>query len=358
MTNLTKEQKDIILSFYFRCGNSAEIDRARDLIASDSRAAELYTRLEQTLTQLDAVKYEPCPDNLVDITIMRLKAAAVADYAPVAEDPLTQLSEIDMLLNKEHQKYSENSTKILKPDFSWRRIAEIGAVAAAILIAVNVMPHVFTNMRSKSLTADCAGNLMSVGRGMESYQNSNDGRMPYVTMEDDAPWWKVGDQGSKNQSNTRHYWLLVKGDYANSSDFICPGRKGSVAANVNAQDFQDFPSRNNVNYSFALTSKNRASRKGSNSISVLMADLNPVFEGISMSFDQRLFGKIALNDKMRHMTSTNHGKSGQNVLIRDGSASFNKKRFILEDDIYTLRGRDSYSGNERPSVQGDAFLVP
>ena len=79
MTNLTSTQKDIILNFYFRCGSSAEIDRARDLIAANPAAAELYARLGQTLTQLDAVKYGPCPDNLADLTIARLKAAAAVD---------------------------------------------------------------------------------------------------------------------------------------------------------------------------------------------------------------------------------------------------------------------------------------
>ena len=98
MTNLTSEQKDIILSFYFRCGTAEEIDRARDLIASDRRAADLYAELERSLGLLDSVKYEPCPDNLAEITIAKLKLAASAEKA------LTEQSEIDRLLAKERRK--------------------------------------------------------------------------------------------------------------------------------------------------------------------------------------------------------------------------------------------------------------
>ena len=361
MTNLTSEQKDVILNFYFRCGDPAEIDRARDLIASDKRAAELYSHLQQTLTQLDAVKYEPCPDNLADLTIARLKAAAAVDRIEMVEQPLKTQSEIDRLLAQERQKDAETSTKTLKPNFTLWRFAEIGAVAALLFIGINMMFPVFSNMRSKSWQAACASNLKSIAMGMSNYQQANDSFMPYVATEDDAPWWKVGDQGMQNQSNTRHYWLLVKGDYTEGSDFICPGKKGSTAANTKDQgvlDSCDFPSRKNVNYSFALVPQNASARKRADSVSVIMADLNPVFEGITTKFDQRLFGKIALNDQMRQMTSTNHGQSGQNVLIHDGSASFNERRFILNDDIYTLMGRNSYSGNERPAIKGDTFLVP
>lgn len=69
MGSLSKEDKDIILDFYFRCGDEETINRGRDLVASNPEAAILYARLEETLTQLDSIKYEPCPDNLVELTV-------------------------------------------------------------------------------------------------------------------------------------------------------------------------------------------------------------------------------------------------------------------------------------------------
>ena len=81
MPNLNKEEKEVILDFYFRCGDPERINRGRDLIASNPEAAQLYARLEDTLTQLDSVKYEPCPDNLVEITVAKLKLAASSEQA-------------------------------------------------------------------------------------------------------------------------------------------------------------------------------------------------------------------------------------------------------------------------------------
>jgi hypothetical protein len=358
MTNLTKEQKDIVLSFYFRCGTNEEIDRARDLIASDPRAAQLYAELERNLSLLDSVKYEPCPDNLAEITVAKLKLAAAA-----SEQPLTAQSDIDRLLAQERRKDPDYRATILKPRFDMWRFAELSVAAALIFVALPALFPVLSHMRNKAnKKLACSTNLASIAMGLSNYQGSNDGRMPYIMMDNDAPWWKVGDQGEKNQSNTRHFWLLVKDDYVDSDKFICPGRKGSVAADVSgvsAEKYCDFPSRENVNYSFALMSGENSTSQNSNKISVIMADLNPVFEGIlSTPFEQQLFGKIALNEQLRKMASTSHNKSGQNVLIRDGSAKFNKQRLYFNDDIYTLSGRNSYTGNERPSTISDVFLVP
>ncbi len=76
MSSLSKEQKDLILDFYFHCGEEEDINHGRDLIASDPEAARLYADLGETLTGLDSVKYEPCPDNLVELTVAQLKRAA------------------------------------------------------------------------------------------------------------------------------------------------------------------------------------------------------------------------------------------------------------------------------------------
>ena len=131
------------------------------------------------------------------------------------------------------------------------RFAEIGVAAALILFALNLMFPVFSHMRNKAYKTACSANLGNIAGGLSGYQNSNDGHMPYMAMDNDAPWWKVSDQGEKNQSNTRHFWLLVKDDYVDGSNFVCPGRKGSVATDVSgasAEKYCDFPSRKNVNY--------------------------------------------------------------------------------------------------------------
>ena len=78
MRRLTQDEQGRIMDFYFHCGRPDEINRGRDLIASNRQAARLYADLEQVLADVDPVKYGPCPDNLADLTIARLKLAAGA----------------------------------------------------------------------------------------------------------------------------------------------------------------------------------------------------------------------------------------------------------------------------------------
>ena len=357
MKNLTKEQKDLILDFYFRCGSEASIDEARDLIASDQAAAELYSKLELSLRQLDSVKYEPCPDNLAELTVARLKLAAAEKNVSAA---MVGQTDINQLLAAEHKKTVSHRPNH-KPNFSLWRFAEIGVAAAMLLIVVNAMFPIFSNMRQMQYKGVCAANLGNIAKGLSTYQNSFEGKMPYVSMSDDAPWWKVGCQDQENQSNTRHYWLLVKGDYVEASNFTCPGRKDASAVRLSRDEIQnlcDFPSRDNVSYSFKLVSEDTASRRAEQVLSVIMADRNPIFESISTKYDQDLFGKIALNERLLKMMSVNHSSLGQNVLISGGSAAFKDSRVILNDDIYTLRDQRFYSGNERPASDDDSFLVP
>ena len=91
MNRLNHQEQELILDFYFHCGQEEDIDRGRDLIAANPDAAKLYAKLEETLTDLDHVKYEPCPDNLVDLTIARLKiAASVTQENPASLHELLQ----------------------------------------------------------------------------------------------------------------------------------------------------------------------------------------------------------------------------------------------------------------------------
>ena len=110
MSSLSREEKELVLDFYFRCGDEEDINRTRDLIAENSEAAKLYADLQDTLTQLDSIKYEPCPDNLADLTVARLKLAASAGATKLQD-----------LLEKEQKKntqrteaYSDGSTQPLE----------------------------------------------------------------------------------------------------------------------------------------------------------------------------------------------------------------------------------------------------
>jgi hypothetical protein len=203
--------------------------------------------------------------------------------------------------------------------------------------------------------------LQRIGQGINSYSSDHDGQLPAVATVTGAPWWKVGYQGKENYSNTRAIWLLPKGGYVNPADFICPGRiHGCQTLQLNpsqVQNYNDFPSRKYVTYSFRI----RCSKPGEESPGgkkVLIADMNPLFEKLPDDFSKPL--KLQLDKDLLSLNSINHNRRGQNVMFCDGSAAFVKVRNIgtSEDDIFTLQNTNTYEGTEMPSCETDAFLAP
>lgn len=355
MNTLSPDQKDIILNFYFRCGTEDEILRGRDLIASDSRAAEMYSKLEESLQQLDHVKYEPCPDNLADLTIARLKQAA----------EMKQQNRLGELL--EAEQFKTPTLKIGRRDNGfWRNFGEVAAIAATIIMAFAIGFPTLSNARQRAWQQQCAAGLANVGAGLARYANDHFGALPEVKTQSGQPWWKVGYDGQDNQSNTRHYWLLVKNGYAESKNFICPARKDARELRAGAAEIArmcDFPSRDHVSYSFMLMCDPLKTRQRMGKVTILMADMNPVFESVfsrnqPAAMTQDKFDKISLNDQMLSMMSRNHRGRGQTVLLTGGSADFKQNRVLLDDDIYTMKNTSAYFGTERPCDENDFFLVP
>jgi hypothetical protein len=354
MNSLSKEQKDIILDFYFRCGSTERIDHARDMIASDPRAAKLYASLEDTLQSLDSVKYEPCPDNLVELTVARLRLAASSEQA-----------RLESLLAEEQRRTQQAQTAVVTTKRSfWHNIAEVAAVAAVFLVVVGVYFPATSSMRQIAWRNKCNSNMASVSAGIGGYAGDHNGALPTVDMNPGSPWWKVGNQGTENQSNTRHIWLLVKDGYVDLDDFICPGREDTQAKQLGvakAATLSDFPNRQAMSYSSKFMTNDTA-KKNVGSKTVLLSDLNPVFEKVfaenAIWKQSDNFTKILINTQLLEMMSSNHLDKGQNVLLGDGSSSFQKSRVMFGDDIFTVKGKSVYSGCEVPIDNQDIFLAP
>lgn len=352
MSNLSKEEKEVILDFYFRCGQEERINRGRDLIAGNPEAAQLYAKLEDGLRQLDSVKYEPCPENLVELTVAKLKLAASSEQA-----------RLESLLAAEQRKTAHMESPVATTSRSfWRNVVEVAAIAAVVLVVAGVSLPSLSRMRQKAV---CKAHLMRIGQAIARYANDHDGALPSVVMAAGSPWWNVGDQGEKNQSNTRHMWRLVKNEYLDGKDFICPGRKDAKAVSyTRAQlvNYNDFPSRQHINYSFTFISgKSGQSQKGRKSI--LLGDLNPVFEQVFDKGGKRVCTpdkptRILIEVQLSRIMSANHAGRGQNLLFGDGSSDFKKTRNIFGDDIYTIRDAQYYSGCEVPCDEDDIFLAP
>jgi hypothetical protein len=344
MTGLNNQQKNLLFDYCLGLTTEETTVEAQALIASNSQAAEMYAKLQISLSPLKILESEPCPDSLAEGTIWRLNNAARS----------SQLR-LEQLLADEQAKSVTDKRRF------WKNWGEMIATAAAIVFIAAVFLAPLNLARQKSRQLACTAQLQRIGQGVKAYSADHNGQLPAVATTAGAPWWKVGYQGKENHSNTRHVWLLVKGNYVNPADFICPGSIQSCQmpklTPSEMQNYNDFPSRKYVTYSFRIKCT-KSAQTDSQGRQVLIADLSPLFEKLPADYSRPF--KLQLTPDMLNSNSINHNRSGQNVLLCDGSAEFVKMRNIgtSEDDIFTLQNTNTYEGTEMPSRETDAFLAP
>ncbi len=369
MSRLSKEQQDLILDFYFRCGDEASINQGRDLIAENPEAAKLYDNLESTLKELDAVKYEPCPDNLVELTIARLNQAVSLNPSQTnptqSSDDSAQVSLPELIRaeqNKSNISFTQNASP-LKTRIPRLRLAEVAAIAAVVLAVSGIGFPVFSNMRQSSWKTVCLAKFGGIGQAVTRYAEDHEGHLPSVPIEAGSPWYRVGQQGSENQSNTRHLWILIRSGYVPPDLFVCPGHRQSrpfVGDSEKIAGLCDFPCRKNISYSYQLICSN--TKLDLTGAALLLADRNPLFENIYCNPGDQSNSEefhVRPDPQLLARMSSNHRGQGQNILRRDGSADFLKERTLNGDDIFTRQGISLYRGTETPCTDGtDNFLVP
>ncbi len=357
MSRLSKENQDLIMDFYFRCGDEEAINRGRDLIASNPEAADLYAKLEATLTELDHIKYEPCPDNLVDLTVARLRQVS---------DGQARLAE---LFHVELQKTPDPSIEAwpTRKRLIFHNFFKVAAVAAVFVLVSGIGLPVFSNMRQSSWKTVCTANLGQAGQGIARYSEDHEGQLPYVPMIAGSPWFRLGEQGNENQSNSRHIFQLVKGGYIPQNILVCPGHKGAVSVRGDAKALaqqDDFPCRKYISYSYILLcDKVRPNPSGT---LVILADRSPLFGNLCYCSSCQSKNRNTLHSPLARLDqaiadrmSMNHRGTGQNVLRFDGSTSFVMDRLIGGDDMYSIQGVNEYQGFEIPCMdKGDIFLAP
>lgn len=343
MSPVNNEQKQLLFDYCIGFTSQKETDEAEALISSNKEAAEIHSRLKAAITPLDSLEPEACPDDLVEKTIWRVR-----NLADSSQRQLQQLLA------------SEQTRNVAAQSQLWWNLGKIAAVAAAIFLIVGVLVPALGIVRNKYRQQRCQMQLGSIFKGLSNYISDYDGKTPTVATTMGAPWWKVGDQGRENHSNTRHLFLLPKGGYVELSNFVCPGCKSEKPTNLDESQIKrlkDFPSRRYITFSFQIKCNNNESsrllcRK------VLMADWNPLFEKLPKEFSRQF--KLHLNRKLLTLNSSNHNRRGQNVLFGDGRVEFLKTRYIgiAKDDIFTLQDTDIYQGCEVPSCETDFFLAP
>jgi hypothetical protein len=303
-------------------------------------AAIVHTKLKAALAPLGCIQPEPCPDKLVEQTIRRIRKRSDISYQLLVPEQIQTVDTRAHLLR--------NFSKILI------------RVAAILIIAAILLPPI-SHGRSVYRKQICERRLGVVSQNLNQYCNDYDGELPAVCTNKNEPWCKVGYQGKENHSNTRNLFLMLKLGYSDEPEiFVCPGRKRSNVGTSDisqVQEYNDFPSRKHINYSFRVMCSPSTKRKMLGK-QPLMADCNPIFDSISE--DQSRFFEVKLDNELSTRNSSNHKFRGQNVLYGDGHSEFKKTRYvgIPGDDIFTLQNIEIYHGIERPSCTKDPFLAP
>jgi hypothetical protein len=347
MNPLNDGQKELIFNYCMGLTSEKEAAEAKSLILSNKEASEIHANLKSALAPLDSIQPEPCPDDLALRTVWRLKNAANA-----SQNRLNELLA------------SEQSREIPYKTLNWTQWGKRLAVAAVFTVVGSILLASFTALtqyaRQNSITKQCQIQQGSIFQGLSNYMADFDGRPPTVAAAEGAPWWKVGYQGSENQSNTRNVYLLVKNGYVKPNVFVCPGIKNNEVITISSdkiQTYKDFPNRNCVSFSFQITYKGTENNK-LQCRKVIMSDRNPLFESLPEDYNSPM--RLRLNRDLLNINSKNHKRRGQNVLFGDGRVEFLRTRHvgISEDDIFTLQDTDIYQGSEVPSRETDFFVVP
>ena len=338
MISLNNQQKELLFDYCMGLTSEQEAAQAQELVFSNEQAAKFVTSIKSSLSPLESITPEECPDELAEGTIWRIKQTLRTSQVGLNE------------LLKAEQKRKTGL---------WHEIfVRLAMAAVFVFVGTGVITgwNVATNYaRQMSWQTKCSSQMAGLFTGLSNYRNDNNGQMPTLASAPGSPWWKVGDQGSENVSNTRKMWVLARKGYVKSDAFMCPLTKPSCDFTCNANEYNDFPNRNLVTYSFRIGCPKAGLEKMGRQ--VIIADMSPIFVNVSASEKELI---INISDALLKRNSPNHGGRGQNVLFCDGSVAFVKGRTVdvSLDDIYTIQGKQTYQGVELPASEADAFLAP
>jgi prepilin-type processing-associated H-X9-DG protein len=337
MILLSEQQKQLLFDYCLGLTSEQESAQAQELVFSNEQAAGFVSSVKASLSPLESITPEACPDELAEGTIWRAMQAV-----------RTSRVQLNELIAAEQRR----KTGFWHDIFGRLATAAVFIIVGSALITGGNLGLSYA--RQLSWQHQCGAQLAGLFQSLSNYSKDNDGQMPALAAAPGSPWGRVGDQGPENVSNTRRMWILVKSKYADQNDFLCPSRKTDCPFSCNPKDYNDFPRRNLVTYSFRIG----CPKSGSADVGrrVIIADMSPIFEKTLPSPSE----PVKLSDALLKQNSTNHSGRGQNVLFCDGSVQFVKSRHVdvSYDDIFTIQDMRTYQGTELPMSEADAFLAP
>lgn len=299
------------------------VDHVEHALAASAELRQRADAVHRTLSLLDKFKPAPPDDDLAE-RICRY-VAAVRLAPPPAKKPAR---------------------------LSIFSLAEIGAVAAAIMLLALVFVPQAMKAHASSQRHACQANMRQIGVGLEHYANSNSRSLPVPKIPDDGNW--LNRDLGRRATGTAPLFILVARSWVRPQDVTCPAAGGQVFTG-DPTGLLDFPDASNCSYSFQnLFNLAVADAEASRAVAVLdksrprpiMADRNPLFRDDSFCKDTSCTSN-----------SYNHGREGQNVLFTDGRVRWIDSPRIGGDNIWLAGSTREYRGTET-SQEDDCFFAP
>lgn len=225
------------------------------------------------------------------------------------------------------------------------------AAAACIALLVSLAIPSVSRFRANANRALCGNNLATVFRGVSTYQASFGGSIPYAGSVSNASWLPGAASKRPFASNSRHLYLLVKGNLGpQPKHFVCPGCSSSKPMeHRDGKPRNDFRQACNVSYASMNLAGSSPNLRPAPDVAYL-SDGNPLF----------VRGRFDPSVDADRTNSRAHRGEGQMVLFLDGSAKWTTSPVngIDRDNFWLAGNIRNYTGVETPVGKHDAHLVP
>jgi len=263
-----------ILDYHLGLDTPEERERTRDLLAKEPEAQRLHEALRKSMEPLSRWVVQSPPSGLAERTLSFIHQHP-SRRKPVLLEP-----------QKEEAETKRRSWWVLS------NLRDAIAVAASLAIIFLATLPTTRYARQIAWQNACASQMRQAGVAMAHYAQDSNGAMPYVQIHAGSVWWKVGQQGEQNHSNTRNLYLLVKGGYLPAEAFLCPGDPNVKSIRIQVpremlKNLQDFADRTQVNYSLRLMIQPRI-LNAENSSTPLLSDQNPIFTDLNPEHQEEI----------------------------------------------------------------------
>lgn len=317
----SEDEQSLIDFVLGRCDEQSAGEIRRRLAGGGEFAAR-HREISSALEALGEWQVADPPANLVERTLARVSAQRRSEALLV----------------------EGRRPRSLVPAFSMR---ELGAIAAAVLLAVGIFIPSLSQAHKRAQRSQCAWNQGQIGSGLAHYANANDDVLP-ASPVNAGSWLASG--GQPPASNSAGLFVLVRSGHVPAEVFRCPaagGRSFEVRMGM-----VDFPSPQTIGYSYQHTLAGPVSRAGLDDVARremrILADNTPVFE------------KGVFRPERSDTVSGNHSGAGQNVLSLAPHVAWVTNNYVGVDgdNIFLAEGVTEYNGSEKPASRTDSFLLP